>query len=64
MKFKFEMTVDQTNGLLNILNNPNVATTSQLFYFINLIQEQAGPQAEAQQKEKEDEQRPTAEDAK
>lgn len=63
MKFNIELTVDQTNSLLNILNNPSTATTAQLFYFINLIQEQAAPQAEAQQKENADEQRPVTENA-
>lgn len=63
MKFNIELTVDQTNSLLNILNSPLSATTAQLFFFINLIQEQAGPQAEAQQKENSDEQRPVTENA-
>ena len=64
MKFNIEFNVDQINTLLNILNQPNSANTAQLYYFINLIQEQAAPQAEAQKPEETDEQRPVTEDAK
>jgi hypothetical protein len=38
--------VQEINGLLTILNVPGQAQTLNLMYFINAIQEQAGPQVE------------------
>ena len=41
VKLKLELTIDQTNGVLQILGN---APYVQSVNLINLIQEQAGPQ--------------------
>ena len=45
-----ELTVKETNALLNILNTPNQVPTTTFVAFINLIQQQAGPQVEKAQK--------------
>lgn len=39
-----EFTVKEINALLNILNTPNQVPATTLVGFINLIQQQAGPQ--------------------
>jgi hypothetical protein len=39
-----ELTVKEVNVLLNILNIPNQVPATTLVAFINLIQQQAGPQ--------------------
>ena len=41
VKLKLELTIDQTNGILQILGN---APYVQSVNLINLVQEQAGPQ--------------------
>ena len=41
-----EMTVKEANALLNVLNQPNQVPTTTYVAFINLIQRQAGPQAQ------------------
>ena len=38
--------VQELNGLLTILNAPSQTQTVNLMYFINAIQEQAGPQVD------------------
>ena len=43
---KFEVTIDQANGILNILGNAPYVQSANL---IALIQEQAGPQIQALQ---------------
>ena len=40
-----ELTVKEVNSLLNILNTPIQVPATTLVGFINLIQQQAGPQA-------------------
>ena len=40
----FELTVKEVNTLLNVLNTPNQVPTTTFVAFINLIQQQAGPQ--------------------
>lgn len=40
-----ELTVKEVNVLLNILNMPSQVPSTTLVAFINLIQQQAGPQA-------------------
>jgi hypothetical protein len=40
-----ELTVKEVNALLNILNTPNQVPATTLVAFINMIQQQAGPQA-------------------
>jgi hypothetical protein len=44
-----EFTVKEVNALLNILNTPNQVPATTLVAFINLIQQQAGPQAKQAQ---------------
>jgi hypothetical protein len=45
-----EMSVKEVNALLNILNTPNAVATTTFVAFINMIQQQAGPQvAKAQE---------------
>lgn len=39
-----EFAVKEVNALLNILNTPNQVPATTLVAFINLIQQQAGPQ--------------------
>jgi hypothetical protein len=39
-----EFTVKEINALLNILNTPNQVPATTLVAFINMIQQQAGPQ--------------------
>lgn len=39
-----EFTVKEVNALLNILNTPNQVPTTTFVAFINMIQQQAGPQ--------------------
>ena len=39
-----EMSVKEVNALLNILNTPNAVATTTFVAFINMIQQQAGPQ--------------------
>jgi hypothetical protein len=41
-----EFSVKEVNALLNILNTPNQVPATTLVGFINLIQQQAGPQAQ------------------
>lgn len=48
---KLEFTVEQINVLLNILNVPQNAQTINLATFIQMIQDQAGPQVAELQKE-------------
>jgi hypothetical protein len=50
---KLEFTVEQINVLLNILNTPQNAQTINLASFIQMIQDQAGPQVAELQKEEE-----------
>lgn len=40
-----EFAVKEVNALLNILNTPNQVPATTLVAFINMIQQQAGPQA-------------------
>jgi len=40
-----ELAVKEVNTLLNILNTPNQVPATTLVAFINMIQQQAGPQA-------------------
>jgi hypothetical protein len=40
-----EFSVKEVNALLNILNTPNQVPTTTFVAFINMIQQQAGPQA-------------------
>jgi hypothetical protein len=45
-----EFAVKEVNALLNILNTPNAVPTTTFVAFINMIQQQAGPQvAKAQE---------------
>ena len=45
-----EMSVKEVNALLNVLNTPNQVPTTTFVAFINMIQQQAGPQvAKAQE---------------
>jgi hypothetical protein len=44
-----EFTVKELNALLNILNTPNQVPATTLVAFINLIQQQAGPQVQQAQ---------------
>jgi hypothetical protein len=44
-----EFSVKEVNALLNILNTPNQVPATTLVAFINLIQQQAGPQAQQAQ---------------
>jgi hypothetical protein len=39
-----EMSVKEVNALLNVLNTPNQVPTTTFVAFINMIQQQAGPQ--------------------
>lgn len=39
-----EFTVGELNGLVNLLNRPWSASVSDCIYFINLAQQQGGPQ--------------------
>jgi hypothetical protein len=39
-----EMSVKEVNALLNVLNTPNAVPTTTFVAFINMIQQQAGPQ--------------------
>jgi hypothetical protein len=39
-----EFPVKEVNALLNILNTPNAVPTTTFVAFINMIQQQAGPQ--------------------
>ena len=48
---KLEFTVDQVNTLLNILNTPQNAQTVNLAFFIQAVQDQAGPQVAKLQEE-------------
>jgi len=41
-----EMSVKEVNGLLIVLNTPNQVPTTTYVAFINLIQQQAGPQVQ------------------
>jgi hypothetical protein len=45
----FEMSVKEVNTLLNVLNTPNQVPTTTFAAFINMIQTQAGPQAQKAQ---------------
>jgi hypothetical protein len=45
-----EFAVKEVNALLNVLNTPNAVPTTTFVAFINMIQQQAGPQvAKAQE---------------
>jgi hypothetical protein len=44
-----EFAVKELNALLNILNTPNQVPATTLVAFINLIQQQAGPQVKQAQ---------------
>jgi hypothetical protein len=44
-----EFAVKEVNALLNILNTPNQVPTTTFVAFINLIQQQAGPQVQQAQ---------------
>ena len=44
-----EMSVKEVNALLNILNTPNQVPTTTFVAFINMIQQQAGPQVQKAQ---------------
>jgi len=44
-----EFAVKEVNALLNILNTPNQVPATTLVAFINMIQQQAGPQVEKAQ---------------
>jgi hypothetical protein len=44
-----EMSVKEVNALLNILNTPNQVPTTTFAAFINIIQQQAGPQVQQAQ---------------
>jgi len=44
-----EFAVKEVNALLNILNTPNQVPATTLVAFINLIQQQAGPQVQQAQ---------------
>ena len=46
MNVNLTFQVQEINGLLTILNAPSQTQTLNLIYFINAIQEQAGPQVE------------------
>jgi hypothetical protein len=39
-----EFTVGELNGLVNLLNRPNMASVSDCIYFISSLQKQAEPQ--------------------
>jgi hypothetical protein len=41
---QLEFTVGELNGLVNLLNRPQVATVSDCMYFITAFQRQAEPQ--------------------
>jgi hypothetical protein len=41
--------VKEVNALLNILNTPNAVPTTTFVAFINMIQQQAGPQVQKAQ---------------
>ena len=45
-----EFAVKEVNALLNILNTPHQVPATTLVAFINLIQQQAGPQVQQAQK--------------
>ena len=44
-----EFSVKEVNSLLNILNTPNQVPTTTFVAFINIIQQQAGPQVQKAQ---------------
>jgi len=44
-----EFAVKEVNALLNILNTPNAVPTTTFVAFINMIQQQAGPQVQKAQ---------------
>ena len=44
-----EFAVKEVNALLNILNTPNQVPTTTFVAFINMIQQQAGPQVQKAQ---------------
>jgi hypothetical protein len=44
-----EMSVKELNALLNVLNTPNQVPTTTFVAFINMIQQQAGPQVQKAQ---------------
>ena len=44
-----EMSVKEVNALLNVLNTPNAVPTTTFVAFINMIQQQAGPQVQKAQ---------------
>jgi hypothetical protein len=44
-----EFPVKEVNALLNILNTPNAVPTTTFVAFINMIQQQAGPQVQKAQ---------------
>jgi hypothetical protein len=44
-----EFSVKEVNALLNILNTPNAVPTTTFVAFINMIQQQAGPQVQQAQ---------------
>jgi hypothetical protein len=44
-----EFAVKEVNALLNILNTPNQVPTTTFVAFINMIQQQAGPQVQQAQ---------------
>jgi hypothetical protein len=44
-----EFSVKEINSLLNILNTPNQVPTTTFAAFINMIQQQAGPQVQKAQ---------------
>jgi hypothetical protein len=44
-----EFSVKEINSLLNILNTPNQVPTTTFAAFINIIQQQAGPQVQKAQ---------------
>jgi hypothetical protein len=44
-----EFSVKEVNALLNVLNTPNQVPTTTFVAFINMIQQQAGPQVQKAQ---------------
>jgi hypothetical protein len=44
-----EFPVKEVNALLNVLNTPNAVPTTTFVAFINMIQQQAGPQVQKAQ---------------
>jgi hypothetical protein len=44
-----EFSVKEVNSLLNVLNTPNQVPTTTFAAFINMIQQQAGPQVQKAQ---------------